>query len=70
MLATQAIAVYVEPDRSGRPYGPLTDFDELPVRLRIRILEACEDEFRRRRRQLIKDSLAVGDPTVADITEI
>ena len=69
MLATQSIAVYVEPEEPGGPYGPPTAFDALPVRLRIRILEACENEFRSRRRELIKNSLAVGDPTVADVME-
>lgn len=69
MLATQAIVVYVEPDQSGWPYEPPTDFDALPVRLKIRILEACEEEFRHRRQTLIKDSVAAGDPTVADLTE-
>lgn len=69
MLATQAIAVYVEPDQSGWPYRSSTDFEALPVRLKIRILEACEDEFKRRRQSLVKDSVAAGDPTVMDLAE-
>jgi hypothetical protein len=69
LIATQAIAVYVEADRSGGPYASATDFDALPARMRLRILEACEGEFRRLRERLLKDSLAAGDPTMADLGE-
>lgn len=67
LIATQAIAVYIEPDRSGGPFDVSHDFDRLPARLKIRILEACEDEFRRRRESLLSDSLAAGDPTAANL---
>ena len=67
MIATQAIAVYVEVDRSPGPFGAPPDFDALPARLKVRILEACEAEFRRQRMKLLQESLAIGDPTVADL---
>jgi len=70
LIATQAIAVYVESDRSGGPYAPSADFDALPARLKLRILEACEQEFRRQRERLLEDSLAAGDPTMADLGEL
>ena len=56
IIATQAIAVYVEPERSAGTYDVPCDFDQLPARLRISILAACEDEFRRRKEVAIRDS--------------
>ena len=32
LIATQAIAVYVEPDRSGGPFDVSHEFDHLPAR--------------------------------------
>ena len=69
LIATQAIAVYVEPDRSGGPFDMSHDFDRLPARFKVSILSACEEEFRRRREVLLRDSLAASDPTVADLAE-
>lgn len=67
LIATQAIAVYVEPDRSGGPFDVSYDFERLPARLKISILAACEEEFRRRREVLLRESLAARDPTVIDL---
>ena len=67
LIATQAIAVYVEPDRSGGPFGVAEDFDHLPARLKINILAACEEEFRQRREAALREGLAAGDPTVAGL---
>jgi hypothetical protein len=69
LIATQAIAVYVEPDRSTGTYGVPCDFDRLPARLRISILAACEEEFRRRKEIAVRDSLESGDQTARDCVE-
>lgn len=55
VIATQAIAVYVEPERRGGSHDVPCEFDRLPVRLRIGILAACEEEFRRRKEMLLRD---------------
>lgn len=68
-IATQAIAVYIEPDRSGGPFDGPQDFDRLPPRLKIRVLEACEEEFRRRREILLGKRRGAGDWTVSELTE-
>ena len=60
ILATQAIAVYVELDRAVGPNDPAAAFERLPPRLRMRVLEACEAEFRRRREALIRAHPMVG----------
>jgi len=65
-LATQAIAVYIDAGRSQGPYGTSPDFDALPARLKIRTLEACEQEFERWREKLLQECLEAGDPTVTD----
>ncbi len=67
MIATQAIPVYIAADRSPGPLGAPPDFDALPARLKVRILEACEAEFKRQRIKLLKESLKSGDRTVADL---
>ena len=54
ILATQAVAVYVEPDRAAGPNDPAAAFERLPPRLQARVLEACEAEFRRRREALVR----------------
>ena len=69
MIATQAIAVYVDVEQSRGPFGAPPDFDALPARLKVRILEACEAEFKRQRTKLLQESLAIGDPTVADLAD-
>jgi hypothetical protein len=61
LLATQAVAAYVEPDRKGGPFDALHPFDRLPARLKIRVLEACEQEFRRRKEALIREFREEGD---------
>ena len=66
LIATQAIAVYIEPDRPTGPYDVQCEFDRLPARLKISILGACEEEFRRRKQMLVLESLESGDGTVAD----
>lgn len=63
-IATEAIAVYIETDRKGGPFDVPYEFDSLPTRLRLRILEACEKEFRARRVQLLNESLEAGDASV------
>ncbi len=70
MIATQAIAVYIDADRSRGPFGASPDFDALPARLKVRILEACEAEFKRQRIKLLRESLKIGDPTVADLASM
>ena len=67
LIATQSIVVYVDADRSGGPLGPSPGFDALPARLKVRVLEACEEEFRRLRLNLLQEGLDSGDPTVADL---
>lgn len=69
LIATQAIAVYVEPDRSGGPFDGSHEFDQLPARLKISILKACEEEFPRRREAVLRDSIKMGDPTVTDLAD-
>ena len=69
LIATQGIAVYIEQDRSAGPYDVPSDFDRLPARLKISILAACEEEFRRRKELLVPDSVESGDPTVADFSD-
>lgn len=66
LIATQAIAVYIEPERSAGPYDVPCDFDRLPARLKIGILAACEEEFRRRKQVLVRESLEAGDPAAGD----
>ena len=63
IIATEAIAVYIDTDRQGGPYDAC-DFDSLPTPLRLRILEACEREFKTRRDKLLNESLEAGDPSV------
>ena len=69
LIATQAIAVYIEPDRPAGPYGVPCEFDRLPARLKISILAACEEEFRRRKQMLVRESLESADGTVADCAD-
>lgn len=57
ILATEAIAVCIEPNRPSGVHDAPCAFDRLPVvRLRINILAACEEEFRRQKQKLIRDS--------------
>lgn len=69
VIATEAIAVYIDSDRVDGTYAPPAEFDTLPLRLKLRILEACAQAFTRRREELLKDSLTAGDPWVADLVE-
>jgi hypothetical protein len=61
LLATQAVAAYVEPDRKGGPFAPSPPFEHLPTPLKIRVLEACEEAFRHRREALIREYRPAGD---------
>ena len=63
LIATEAVAVYIDIDRQGVPYDA-GDFDSLPTILKLRVLEACEKEFKARRDKLLKDNLQSEDPTV------
>jgi hypothetical protein len=58
ILATQAIAVYVDPDPTGGPYDPSPAFAHLPTLLKIRVLEACEEAFRQQREALVREDQA------------
>jgi hypothetical protein len=56
LLGTQAVAAYVvESDRPGDPFAPAPSFDCLPTPLKIRVLEACEEAFRRQREAVARD---------------
>jgi hypothetical protein len=69
ILATQAIAVYIDSDGFSRVHGEAGGFDNLPPRLKIRILAACEAEFRRRKEALIRNGIEKQDWRVADLGE-
>jgi hypothetical protein len=69
ILATEAIAVYVDSDGATGPNRQAGSFDDLPERLKIRILGACEDEFRRCKEDLIRRGVERGDWTLADLGE-
>jgi len=45
----------VESDRPGDPFAPASSFERLPTRLKIRVLEACEEAFRHQREALVRD---------------
>ncbi len=62
-VGTEAVAVYIGTDREGGPYDTC-DFNNLPTPLKLRILEACEKEFKTRRDKLLNESLEAGDPSV------
>jgi hypothetical protein len=56
ILGTQAVAAYVESDWTGDPlFAPASSFERLPTRLKIRVLEACEEAFRHQREALLRD---------------
>lgn len=63
LLATQAVAAYVEPDRKGGPFDAGQSFERLPTPLKIRVLEACEEAFRCQREALVREYQAEGDRT-------
>lgn len=69
ILATQAVAVYVDSAGPSGARAETSRFDDLPERLKIRILAACEDEFRRRKDDLVRRGAERGDWTVADLGE-
>jgi hypothetical protein len=53
VLATQAIAVYIDSDfKAGAP-REAGSFEDLTDRLKLRVLAACEDAFRRRKEDLM-----------------
>jgi hypothetical protein len=55
ILGTQAVAAYVESDRPGDPFASAPSFERLPTPLKIRVLEACEEAFRRQREAVARD---------------
>jgi hypothetical protein len=55
IVATQAITVYIEPERPAGPYDVPCEFDRLPARLKIAILAACEEEFKHLKQRLIRE---------------
>lgn len=70
ILATQAIAVYIDSEGTTGAHQQASSFDEMPARLKIsRVLAACEDEFRRRKEDLIRRGVERGDWTLAGLGE-
>lgn len=69
VLATQAIAVYI--DSYGQPgrHREAGNFEDLPPRLKIRVLAACEDAFRRRKEDLMRADLEKKDATEEDSSD-
>lgn len=65
ILATEAIAVYIESDGVTGPNRQGGSFDDLPERLKIRVLAACEDEFRRRKQDFISLGMERRDWSLA-----
>jgi hypothetical protein len=61
ILATQAIAVYIDSEGTTGAHQQASSFDELPARLKIRVLAACEDELRRRKEDLIRRGVERGN---------
>jgi hypothetical protein len=57
VLATQAIAVYIDCDGKPGNYREAGNFEDLPDRLKIRVLAACEDALRRRKEDLMRRDL-------------
>ena len=55
ILATQAIAVYIDSEGSSGVPTKESHFKDLPERLKIRVLAACEDEFRRCKETLLRE---------------
>ena len=66
VLATQAIAVYIDSDGKSGRCREARNFEDLPDRLKIRVLAACEDEFRRRKEQMMRADLERKDATEED----
>ncbi len=69
ILATQAIAVYIDLDGPSGQYGAGQSFNDLPPRLKVRVLAACEEEFRRRKEDLIRDGERSRDWTLGDLAD-
>lgn len=61
ILATQAIVVYVDSEAFSGARREASSFDDLPERLKIKVLAVCEDEFRRRKEGLIRRGTERGD---------
>lgn len=61
ILATQAIAVYAEPERTGGTNDLSSAFERLPTPLKVRIFEACEEAFRQQREALLRGKQAEND---------
>jgi len=69
VLATQAIAVYIDSDGTSGRRREERHFEDLPDRLKIRVLAAFEDEFRRRKENLMRADLEKTDVTVDDASD-
>jgi hypothetical protein len=69
VLATQAIAVYIDGDGTSGHRREARHFEDLPDRLKIRVLAAFEDEFRRRKENLMRADLERKDVTVDDASD-
>ena len=69
ILATQAIAAYMDSEGTNGADRQASSFDDLPERLKIRVLAACEDAFRHCKEDLIRLGVERGEWTLADLGE-
>jgi hypothetical protein len=69
ILATQAIAVYIDSEGTTGAHQQGSSFDDLPGRLKIRVFAACENEFRRCKEDLTRLGVERGEWTLADLGE-
>ena len=69
ILATQAIAVYIDSDGMSGDHREAGNFEDLPDRLKIRVLAACEDAFRRRKEDLMRADLERKGATEEDASD-
>jgi hypothetical protein len=61
ILGTQAIAVYIDSEGATTAHRQASSFDDLPWRLKVRVLAACEDELRRCKEDLIRRGVERGN---------
>lgn len=61
ILATQAIAVYIESQGTTGGHRQTSSFDDLPELLKLRVFAACEEEFRRRKEECFHLGVERGD---------
>ena len=69
VLATQAIAVYIDSDGTSGHRREARHFEDLPDRLKIRVLAACEDAFRCRKEDFMRADLEKKDATEEDSSD-